>query len=115
VVYGLMPKKNKEVTVTAETLFMCYCCGEKHQQFRPDLPANTNYVALYEGSDKSGCRAIIICAVCMKKGDFDMWTNEAEWDSKKPMVPYRLLPPYDHDDPERDCPSKYPSPSELLG
>jgi hypothetical protein len=102
-------------TVTApESLFVCYCCGEEFPQFHPGLPDGTNSIGLYEGTDEGGCRAIVICSACMEKGDFDMWTNEAEWDSKDPAVPYRLLPPYDHDDPERDDPAKYPSPQELL-
>ncbi len=97
-----------------EPLFACYWCGEKHPQFDPELPTGTNYITLYEGSDASGCRAIVICCACMGKGGFDMWTDAAEWNSKDPLVPYRLLPPYDHDDPKRDCPSKYPPPQQLL-
>lgn len=42
-----------------------------------------------------------------------MWTDEAEWDGKDPLVPYRLLPLYNHEDPERDDVSKYPSPDLL--
>lgn len=65
---------------------------------------------------KINVRTDELCAgsTCFRKGDFDMWTDEAEWDSKSPVVPYRLLPPYDHDDPERERVSKYPPPKELL-
>lgn len=95
-------------------VFACYCCGEKCPEYHPDQSAGVNYITMYEGSDTSGCRAIVICCACLEKGDFDMWTEEAEWDSKSPLVPYRLLPPYDHHDPERDNAAKYPSPQELL-
>ena len=95
-------------------LAICYCCGEKHPVHHPDLPKETVYIAMYEGHDENGCRAIVICSACMEKGDFDMWTNGPEWDSKEPLVPYQSLPPYDHDDPDRDRVSKYPFPQELL-
>lgn len=82
--------------------------------FHRDLLEETIYVSVYEGHDENGCRAIVICSVCMENGDFDMWTDEGEWDSKNPAVPYRLLPIYDHKDPNRDRVSRYPSPKELL-
>lgn len=92
----------------------CYCCGEKRPPFRPDQSAHEIYVAMYEGHQEGSCRAIVICSTCMDKGEFDMWTNAPEWNSKNPLVPYHLLPPYDHYAPERDDVSKYPSPQELL-
>ena len=94
----------------------CYHCGKSFPVFHPDFDEATNYVGMYEahnyGSEE--CRAIVICIHCMDKGDFDMWTDEAEWDSTKPLVPYKNLPPFDHDDPDRDDVTRYKTPTELL-
>lgn len=99
---------------TGSATFACYCCGERYQQPCPEMPKGANFITLYEGVDDGCCRAIVICWACFNQGGFDMWTDEAEWNSTDPAVPYRLLPPYDHDDPARDEPSRYPSLQELL-
>jgi len=72
---------------------------------------------MYEGVDRSvspSCQAIVICMHCIEQGDFDMWTDKAEWNSNNPLVPYDKLPFYNHDDPNKDDPTKYPTPAELL-
>lgn len=94
----------------------CYLCGESHPVFEDhEKSEGRNCIAMYEAAEENEpCRAIVICTRCMEKGDFDMWTNRAEWDSKNPAIPHALLPLYDHDDPDRNNPLKYPAPKTLL-
>tara|TARA_Y100000310_G_scaffold91693_2_gene89152 strand:+ start:6053 stop:6352 length:300 start_codon:yes stop_codon:yes gene_type:complete len=96
-------------------LIPCYCCGNSFPVFSRDQPDDQNFVGIYEGhNDGEDCRAIVICRACMDKGDFDMWTDEAEWNSKSPVVAFNKLPPYDHNGPDRDDVTKYPTPEELV-
>lgn len=95
--------------------YPCYGCGKSFPTFDPEKVEDENFVGMYEGHNYGeGCKAIVVCRVCMDEGDFDMWTDEAEWNSKNPVVPYIKLPPFDHDDPERDDVTKYPTPETLL-
>lgn len=95
----------------------CYHCGEAYPVAGPDVPSGTPCIAMYEGheTNKPSCQAIVICTLCMEKCDFDMWTNEREWASTNPLVPYSKLPPFDHDDPDRDDPTRYPTVDQLMG
>ncbi len=93
----------------------CYRCGKCFPVFNPDLAEDANFVGMYEAHNYGeDCRAIVICRTCMDECDFDMWTDESEWNSHSPLVAYGNLPPYDHDAPDRSDVTKYKTPKELL-
>jgi len=96
-------------------MFACYMCGEEHPRHDPDRPEGENFITVYEGHNYGeDCKAILICARCLDERDFDMWTDEREWGSHDPKVPYDKLPPFDHDDPHRGDPTRYPTLASLV-